>query len=123
MMSPASRAYMDMQYDSTTKLGLHWAGYIEVDKAYDWNPATLVNGIERKDIAGVIAPLWTETIQNINDIEYMVFPRFPGYAEIAWSPATGRSWEEYKVRLGKHAPCMKAMDIDYYPSKLVDWKP
>lgn len=122
IMSPASRAYMDMQYDSTTKLGLHWAGYIEVDKAYDWNPATLVNGIERKDIAGIIAPLWTETIATIDDIEYMMFPRFPGYAEIAWSPAAGRSWDEYKIRLGKHAPRMKAMDIDYYPSKLVDWK-
>jgi hexosaminidase len=70
----------------------------------------------------VIAPLWTETIENINDIEYMVFPRLPGYAEIAWSPSAGRSWDEYKARLGNHAARMKAMEIDYYPSKLVDWK-
>jgi len=122
IMSPANRSYMDMQYDSTTRLGLHWAGYIEVDKAYNWNPATLVRGIGRKDIIGVIAPLWTETIENMNDIEYMVFPRLPGYAEIAWSPVAGRSWDEYKVRLGNHAPQMKAMQIDYFPSKLVGWK-
>jgi hexosaminidase len=122
MMSPASRMYMDMQYDSTTRIGLHWAGYIEVDKAYNWDPATFVSGITRKDIAGVLAPLWTETIDNINDLEYMMFPRFPGYAEIAWSPSEGRSWDEYKSRLAKHAARMKAMDIDYYPSKLVDWK-
>jgi hexosaminidase len=122
MMSPAAKAYMDMQYDSTTRLGLHWAAYIEVDQAYNWNPAKLVNGIERKDIIGVEAPLWTETITNMNDIEYMMFPRFPGYAEIAWSPAEGRSWDEYKVRLGNHARQMKAMEIDYYPSKLVEWK-
>jgi hexosaminidase len=122
IISPAIKAYMDMQYDSTTKLGLHWAAYIEVDKAYDWNPATLVNGIERKDIIGVEAPLWTETIVTMEDIEYMVFPRLPGYAEIAWSPATGKSWDEYKGRLGHHAKQMKAMDINYYPSKLVEWK-
>ena len=122
IMSPAIKAYMDMQYDSTTRLGLHWAAYIEVDKAYNWNPATLVKGIERDDIIGVIAPLWTETIATMNDIEYMVFPRLPGYAEIAWSPAAGRSWDEYKLRLGNHAPQMKAMEIDYYPSKLVNWK-
>ena len=122
MMSPAAKAYMDMQYDSTTRLGLHWAAYIEVDQAYNWNPATLVTGIERKDIIGVEAPLWSETIVTMNDIEYMVFPRFPGYAEIAWSPSAGRSWDEYKVRLGNHAPRMKAMEIDYYPSKLVEWK-
>ena len=82
----------------------------------------MVNGIERKDIIGVEAPLWTETIVNMNDIEYMVFPRLPGYAEIAWSPAAGRNWDEYKIRLGNHAAQMKAMEIDYYPSKLVDWK-
>jgi hexosaminidase len=122
IMSPATRSYMDMQYDSTTRLGLHWAAYIEVDKAYNWNPATLVSGIERKDIIGVIAPLWSETISTINDIEYMVFPRLPGYAEIAWSPTAGRSWDEYKLRLGNHAAQMKAMEIDYYPSKLVNWK-
>jgi len=71
---------------------------------------------------GVEAPLWTETIVTMDDIEYMLFPRLPGYAEIAWSPVTGRSWDEYKVRLGNHGPRMKAMGIDYYPSKKVTWK-
>jgi hexosaminidase len=122
IMSPATRAYMDMQYDSTTRLGLHWAAYIEVDQAYNWNPATLVKGIERKDIVGLVAPLWTQTIENMNDIEYMVFPRLPGYAEIGWSPSSGRTWDEYKIRLGNHAAQMKAMDIDFYRSKLVEWK-
>ncbi len=122
MMSPAAKSYMDMQYDSTTRLGLHWAAYIEVDQAYNWNPARLVTGIERKDIIGVEAPLWTETIVTMDDIEYMMVPRFPGYAEIAWSPAGGRNWDEYKARLGNHAARMKAMGIDYYPSKLVEWK-
>jgi hexosaminidase len=122
IISPAAKAYMDMQYDSTTRLGLHWAGYIEVDKAYQWDPVKLVSGIDRKDIIGVMAPLWTETLSKLDDIEYMVFPRLPGYAEIAWSPAEGRTWEEYKTRLGKHALKMKARDIDYYPSSLVPWK-
>lgn len=122
IISPARKAYADMQYDSTTRLGLHWAGYIEVDTAYIWDPATLEPGIKRENIVGVEAPLWTETIVTMDDIEYMLFPRLPGYAEIAWSPVTGRSWDEYKVRLGNHGPRMKAMGIDYYPSKKVTWK-
>ncbi len=120
-MSPAKKAYLDMQYDSTTRLGLHWAAYIEVDSAYIWDPANYADGITRKDILGVEAALWSETITNMEDIEYMVFPRLPGYAEIAWSPVAGRSWDEYKVRLGKQAPRFKAMGIDYYKSKLVPW--
>ena len=121
MISPANKAYMDMQYDSTTKLGLHWAAYIEVDSAYIWNPATLVNGIGFENIAGVEAPLWSETLTKMDDIEYMMFPRFPGYAEIAWSPVKGRGWDEYKVRLGKHGSRMKAMGIDFYKSAKVPW--
>lgn len=122
IMSPAKKAYLDMQYDSTTRLGLHWAGYIEVDSAYAWDPAHYVDSITRKDILGVEAALWSETVTNMNDIEYMVFPRLPGYAEIAWSPVDGRNWKEYKVRLGNQAGRFKAMDIDYYKSKLVPWK-
>ena len=121
IMSPAKKAYLDMQYDSTTKLGLHWAAYIEVDSAYIWDPANYAVGITRKDILGVEAALWSETITNMDDIEYMAFPRLPGYAEIGWSPVTDRNWDEYKVRLGNHGLRFNAMGINYYKSKLVPW--
>ncbi|MEP6846903.1 MAG: beta-N-acetylhexosaminidase [Panacibacter sp.] len=111
IMSPAKKAYLDMQYDSTTRLGLHWAAYIEVDSAYNWDPANYADGITRKDILGVEAALWSETITNMKDIEYMVFPRLPGYAEIGWSPVAGRNWDEYKVRLGNQAARFKALGI------------
>ena len=121
LMSPSSRAYIDMKYDSTTVLGLRWAGLIEVDKAYDWDPATFTEGIGMDNIIGVEAPLWTETVTNIKDAEYLAFPRLPGIAEVGWTPAENRNWDEYKVRLGNHARRFKAMDINYYPSKLVPW--
>jgi hexosaminidase len=121
VMSPATKAYLDMQYDKTTPLGLHWAAYIEVDSAYIWDPATLVPGVGKDNILGIEAPLWTETITNMDEIEYMVFPRLPGYAEIGWTPSTARAWDEYKVRLAKHGERFKAMDINFYPSKFVPW--
>lgn len=84
IMSPAAKAYIDMKYNAGTKLGLHWAGYVEVDTAYKWDPATLVPGIGHENILGIEAPLWTETITNMDELEYMAFPRLPGYAEIGW---------------------------------------
>ncbi len=122
LMSPAAKAYIDMKYDSTTTLGLYWAGYIEVDTAYIWDPATLVPGIGKDNILGVETTLWTETITNMDEIEYMVFPRLPGMAEIGWTPSQLRNWEEYKFRLAKHGERFKAMDIDFYRSKLVPWE-
>ncbi|HOX83914.1 MAG TPA: beta-N-acetylhexosaminidase [Chryseolinea sp.] len=122
IMSPSKKTYMDMQYDSTTRLGLHWAAYIEVDSAYSWDPTDYLNGVSKENILGIEAPLWTETIVTMNDIEYMIFPRLSGYAEIGWSSNEKKSWDEYKVRLANHGPRWKAMNIDYYKSKLVQWK-
>jgi len=121
LMSPASRAYIDMKYDSTTTIGYTWAGLIEVDKAYNWDPATLEQGIGRESIIGIEAALWTETITNMEEIEFLTFPRLPGLAEVGWTHSSLRNWDEYKIRLGNHAKRFKALEINYYPSKLVPW--
>jgi hexosaminidase len=122
IMSPSSHAYMDIKYDSTTVLGLTWAGLTEVDDAYNWDPVALVDGIEKIDILGVEAPLWTETIETLDDIEYMTFPRLPGYAEIGWTATGNRFWEDYKVRLGQQKERFETLDINYYKSPLVPWQ-
>ena len=121
IFSPAKKVYLDMQYDSTTKLGLHWAAYIEVDSSYMWDPANYVDGIERNQILGVEAPLWTETIVNMDDIEYMIFPRLAGIAEIGWTAPASRSWDDYKIRLGNQSKRWKTMGIDFYHSPKVPW--
>ncbi|MEZ5103481.1 MAG: beta-N-acetylhexosaminidase [Draconibacterium sp.] len=122
LMSPAARAYLDMKYDSLTTLGLHWAGYIEVDHGYNWDPTSMVPGLTRDKILGVEAALWSETVTNIDDIEYMVFPRLPGYAEIGWTAPNSRNWDEYKTRLAQHGKRFDDLDINFYPSKLVPWE-
>jgi hexosaminidase len=121
LMSPAARAYIDMKYDSTTTIGYTWAGLIEVDKAYNWDPASLEQGIGKENIIGIEAALWSETITNMKEVEFLSFPRLPGLAEVGWTPSALRNWDEYKMRLGNHAKRFKAQDINYYPSKLVPW--
>ncbi len=122
IMSPADRTYLDMQYDSLCPLGLHWAGYVEVDQAYNWDPTTLVEGIGREHIAGVESPIWTETITNMDDLNFMAFPRLAGHAEIGWSEAARRDWDDYRNRLGRFARRFQAMGIRFYHSPRVDWQ-
>lgn len=121
ILSPSDRTYLDMKYDSVTKLGLKWAGYVDIDKAYNWNPSTLISGITKKDILGIESPLWTETVTNMKELELMVFPRIIGHAEIGWTPDSLRVWDDYKIRLQKHAKRLKIMKINFYPSSLIDW--
>jgi hexosaminidase len=122
IMSPASKTYLDMQYDSTTHLGLHWAAYIEIDSAYNWEPSEFVEGITKEDILGVESPLWSETITTLDDIEYMAFPRIMCHAEIGWTPKEKRDWDDFKVRLGNHKTSLENRKIDFYPSKQIPWQ-
>ncbi|MDO6519722.1 family 20 glycosylhydrolase [Zobellia uliginosa] len=121
IMSPAKKAYLDMQYDSLSKHGLHWAAYIPTDTAYKWSPETY-EGVPLENILGIEAPLWSETISNIDELEYLAFPRAIGYAELSWSTPENRDWEKYKVRLAQQAPFLDRMNVKYYPSPLIDWK-
>ena len=122
LMSPAAKAYLDMKYDTSTPLGQNWVGYITEQTAYNWDPAKLVDGVGEANLAGVEAPLWTETLKTLADLQYMAFPRLAGHAEIGWSAATGRTWDEYKVRLGSFGPRFKAWNVNVYKSAAVPWK-
>lgn len=121
ILSPATKAYLDMKYDPLSEYGLTWAAYIPVDSGYVWTPETY-SGIPMKNILGVEAPLWSETISNSAELEYLAFPRAIGYSELSWSSKENRDWENYKVRLAKQAPFMERMNVNYYPSKLIDWE-
>ncbi|WP_051338197.1 beta-N-acetylhexosaminidase [Streptomyces flavidovirens] len=121
VLSPADRAYLDMKYNKSTPLGLAWAGYVEVERSYDWNPGTYLQGAPAESVLGVEAPLWSETLWTSDQVEFMAFPRLPGIAELGWSPAVTHDWDTYKVRLAAQGPRMSALGIDYYRSPQVPW--
>ncbi|MGW6527357.1 beta-N-acetylhexosaminidase [Streptomyces venezuelae] len=121
LLSPADRAYIDHKYTKDTPLGLSWAGYVEVRRSYDWDPATYLQGAPEDAVIGVEAPLWTETLSTPAHLDYMAFPRLPGIAELGWSPAATHDWDTYKVRLAAQAPRWDALGIGYYASPQVPW--
>jgi len=121
IMSPADLAYMDMKYTPDTQLGLDWAGDISVQKAYSWDPASQLAGVNESSILGVEAPLWSETLLTLNDIEYMAFPRILGYAEIGWTPQAGRDWNGYQLRLAAQGPRLEALGVNYFAAPGIPW--
>ncbi|MER6123162.1 beta-N-acetylhexosaminidase [Streptomyces sp. NPDC001795] len=121
ILSPADRIYLDMKYTEDTPLGQDWAGLVEVKRSYDWDPGAYLPDVPASAIAGVEAPLWSETIVTDADIDYMTFPRLPGVAELGWSPAATHDWDAYRVRLAAQAPRWEALGIGYYRSPQVPW--
>ena len=122
IMSVASRAYLDMKYNTTTAIGLSWAGYVDVNTAYDWDPATIAEGVPESAVLGVEAPLWSETVATMGDVEFLAFPRLVGIAEVGWSPAEARDWDAFKKRLGAHGPRLTALGVNFYRSPTVPWR-
>ena len=121
VLSPSEHVYLDMKYDSTTALGLTWAGLTGVRDAYEWEPGALVAGVPEAAVLGVEAPLWSETLAAMSDVWFMAFPRLPGVAEVAWSPPAARGWEEYRLRLAQHGPRWTALGVTYFRSPEVPW--
>ena len=125
ILSPATHTYLDIKYDEETRLGLDWPGLVDAHASYDWDPATLLDGVGVGDVVGVEAPLWTETVETARDIEYMTLPRLPGIAEIGWSPApseSGRSWADYRTRLAAHGARWTAAGVTFHRSADVPWR-
>ncbi|MGA5414005.1 beta-N-acetylhexosaminidase [Streptomyces pseudogriseolus] len=122
ILSPADRAYMDMKYDASTPLGLSWAGYVEVRRSYDWDPGAYLEGVPESAVRGVEAPLWTETLDEVGELEFMAFPRLPGIAELGWSPRGSHDWESYRSRLAAQGPRWEALGVNFYRSPQVSWR-
>ncbi|MEU7046314.1 beta-N-acetylhexosaminidase [Streptomyces varsoviensis] len=121
ILSPADRSFLDMKYTKDTPLGLHWAGLVEVKRAYDWDPGAYLAGVPESSVLGVEAALWTETLATTQQLDFMAFPRLPGIAELGWSPASTHDWDTYRVRLAAQAERWDALGYDYYRSPQVDW--
>jgi hexosaminidase len=121
IMSPANRAYLDMKYDDDTRLGLSWAGYISVPDAYDWDPALYLSNVHESAILGVEAPLWTETVRTLDDIEFLAMPRLAVMAELGWSPATRHNWDSLRSRLAVQEGLWTRLGVSFYQAPEVPW--
>ncbi len=121
IMSVANRMYLDMKYDAATPIGLTWAGIIDIKTAYDWDPATAAPGVPETSLLGVEAPLWSETLASIRDVEFLAFPRLAAIAEVGWTRQQDRRWEDFRVRLGQQESRWTALGINFYRAPEIPW--
>lgn len=120
VLSPAPKTYLDMKYTKDTAIGLTWAGLTPIDSAYMWNPKTILKEVPSSQIIGIESPLWTETVVDMDAIEYLAFPRVIGHAELGWTAEENRNWDSYIQRLKNHQNRLRIKKVDYYPSPLLE---
>ncbi|WP_372433874.1 beta-N-acetylhexosaminidase [Micromonospora coerulea] len=121
ILSPGNHAYFDMKYAPDTPIGHDWAGLIDVRRAYDWDPGTHLTGVPADAVLGVEAPLWTESVTSLAEIEFMLLPRLPATAELGWSPRAAHDWVGFRDRLAGQGPRWDRAGIAFHRSPDVPW--
>jgi hexosaminidase len=122
IMSSANHAYLDMKYTPEHQLGLHWAGYVELRDAYDWEPEQLIAGLPADAIEGVSAAVWTETLTTRDELFSMLLPRLPAVAEVAWTDSAHKDWAQFRERIAGHAQSWRDAGWEFHPTPQVDWE-
>jgi hexosaminidase len=117
IMSPARRVYLDMKHDADDPLGRRWAGAIDVDTAYEWNPTELGVTADESRIVGVEAPLWTEKVRTIAEVERLCFPRLLSVAEVGWTPQAARSLPDFLGRAAVQSARLVATGVAAHRSR------
>jgi hexosaminidase len=92
-----------------------------VRDAYDWDPATYMKGVGERDILGVEAPIWSESLRNITAVEYLALPRIPAVAELAWTPQAARNWDSFRTRIVTHQARWNYLGVNFYRSPQLPW--
>ena len=115
VMTPNDYMYFDHYQSRDTKNEpLAIGGFLPLQKVYSYEPVPEdFTPEEAKYILGVQANLWTEYIPNTQKVEYMLLPRLDALAEVAWSSAGNRNYENFTNRLVKEYGRLKMLNINF----------
>ncbi|MDB5978934.1 MAG: carbohydrate-binding protein [Nevskia sp.] len=90
---------------------------ITLENVYDFQPLPAeLDAAQARHVIGVQANVWTEHMITPQRVEHALFPRMAALAEVAWSPAAARDWQNFLSRLLPELGRYRALGIDYADS-------
>ena len=121
IMSPAANTYLDQKYASDSPIGLEWVegGPFTWSEYYNWDPAQ--GGLKDHQILGVEGPLWTETVRNNEQAQWLLYPRAVSLAEVAWSGQEVRNAGDFRRRLGALGERLAQQGVAFQAAPDVEW--
>lgn len=123
VMSNVQYTYADQAYsDHMEELAHNWACYIDDFKAFSF-PVKV-----QKNILGVQAQLWSETVRSFEDVCYDSFPKIIGIFERGWNAAPAQLSDEFYGVIALHEmPYWESNGIAFHVPqpglKIIDGQP
>jgi hexosaminidase len=117
ILCPRLPLYFDFVQDSSHRSGRFWDNklfnsYLDV---YHFPEQGLdAQTISHKNVIGIQANLWSETVATPKRLQFLTFPRIASLAEAAWTSAANKNDESFKSRLKKHLDLYKQAGLYFY---------
>jgi hexosaminidase len=100
VMTPHPYCYLDYRQALTDEPTAIADGFTPLDKTYRYEPVPPELTAEQAEhIIGVQGNVWTEYMPDMRHVEYMVWPRAAAIAEVGWSPADARDFDDFARRV------------------------
>ncbi|HUQ64930.1 MAG TPA: family 20 glycosylhydrolase [Flavitalea sp.] len=110
VMSPYNHAYYDL-YQGDPLAEPPTYDMLRLRDSYKFEPVP--EGVDPVMVMGGQGNLWTEQIQNMRAVQYMVWPRALAVSESVWSPKDSRNWKNFVARVENQFERMDVADIKY----------
>jgi hexosaminidase len=116
VMTPTAYCYLDYYQSTNSEPAEPKAigGYLPLSQVYAFEPVPAgLDAPFRSHIIGAQANLWTEYVPSLQHAEYMLLPRLCALAEVAWSPARSRNYDDFLRRLQVQAQRFDQLGVNY----------
>ncbi|MBN1199621.1 MAG: family 20 glycosylhydrolase [Bacteroidales bacterium] len=114
IMTPTSHCYFDYYQADPEFEPEAIGGLTTLKKVYSFEPVPEeLTTEEGKHILGAQGNVWTEFIPTPSQAEYMAVPRMIALAEVDWSPAKLRNWEDFRQRLESQFKRLEYMGVNF----------
>ena len=66
--------------------------------------------------------MWGETVRNLSEIQYLVFPRLIALSEVGWTPQAAREYADFLPRLAAQGTRLTLAGTNFHPTPQVPWR-
>ena len=116
VMAPTTHVYLDYAQSQEPGELPNIGGNLPLEKVYSFEPVPpALTTEEARHILGAQGNIWTEYITSPGHVEYMAFPRLTAIAEVTWTPATKKNYEDFLKRMRVHEGRYRALDMNFRP--------
>jgi hexosaminidase len=116
VMAPLTHTYFDYYQSLQPGEPLAMCCHIPLEKVYGYEPVPAeLSAEEAKHVLGLQGQLWTEYMPTEGILEYMAFPRLTALAEVAWSAAEEKDYEDFLERLLVHEERLSGLRVNFRP--------